>query len=305
MKNPTKKHFDQHRRFKDINWNAPLKLLFWILFASIAITLGVVLIGALLTGCQKESSFTSGKVIQSDRDLVPPGGYSLTKREVTPELIEAAKKTNPGKGKGKPSQPPTDTTGSGGDTTYNPPTSNSNLLYLDFDGETLSGTYWNTAGDFAVNYSGLTAAEIDTVINRTKAEYEGMGFTVTTDRAQFFLGAASHRQQAIVTESWEWYGQAGGVAYIGSYAWSAPQPCFVFSSLLSYSGKYVADAAIHEIGHTLGLYHVPQPDGSSAYATYGNYMGVAYYVPRGIFESNVKDSRGGYVDQLAQIASNK
>jgi hypothetical protein len=294
MKNP--KHFDQHRRFpKDFNWNAPLKLFLWMITTAIILIIAITLIGAVLSSCQKESSFTS-RTIESDHGLKPPGGYSKTVREVTPELVMASKKTNPGKGKGKP-QPPTDTTGSGGgDTTYNPPTSGVNVIYLDFDGETVSPQYWNAG---TVNYSGMAAWEIDSVYTATRREYEPLGYTVTLDRKQYDAAPVGHRVMVIYTESWSWYGQAGGVAYVGSYKFDAP--CFVFTSLLGYSPKYVSDAGIHEAGHTFGLHHVP--DANSAYATYGNWMGAAYYVDKGFFEPWVKDATGNYVNQYTQIKS--
>lgn len=288
MKNP-----NNHKRFKDINPNAV-----GFSFGALIVLLILFYAGcAALTGCRKEVSSLRTQKIETDRDaLRPREGYSLTKREYVPQEVNKGK----GKGRGKPTPPPTDTTGGGWDTTYNPPPpSGANVLYLDFDGETVPSTYW-PAGTVA--YSGLTWAEIDSVYARKKREYEPLGYTVTLDRKVYDLAPAGHRHMTIYTESWEWYGQVGGVAYIGSYTFDAPS--FVFTSLLSYNPKYIADAGIHEAGHGLGLFHVPQPDGSSAYATYGNYMGASYYVPQGFFESWVRDSRGGYVDQFAQIKSN-
>ena len=61
--------------------------------------------------------------------------------------------------------------------------------------------------------------------------------------------------RVVVTESWEWFGQAGGTAYLNSFTWGNNTPCFVFSSLLAYSTKKIAEACSHEAGHTLGLRH--------------------------------------------------
>jgi hypothetical protein len=242
----------------------------------------------ILFSCQKESSFSAPKgVIEPDHGLKPKEGYNLTKRVYVPQ--EAAK----GKGRGKP-KPPADTTG----TDPQPPTTG-NVLYLDMDGETVSTQYWNAG---TVSPSGLTQVEQDSVYEKKRREYEPMGFTVTRDRSVYDKAPVGHRHMTIYTESWQWYGQAGGVAYVGGYKYDAPS--FVFTSLLGYNAKYIADAGIHEVGHAFGLRHVPEPDGSSSYATYGNYMGVSYYVPRGFFESYVKDAYGGYVDQFAVIKSN-
>lgn len=291
-------HQIKHRKTLTTFWHNALVIGAAVLIAAVVIS---------LFGCQKESSFTSKgtPVIESDHHLKPAEGWNYNNRPESFDLWEAARKGGNGKGKGggKPPkdttyQPPTDTTGN--DEPDEPPTpSTGNVLYLDFDGEYVANSYWNVNGDLNLRYSGMMAAEIDTVVTRFRKEYEALGFTVTTDRAVFDGAPQGHRQQVIFTESWEWYGQAGGVAYIGSYKWTDAQPCFVFTSLLSYSGKYCADAGIHEAGHTLSLRH--PYDG---YVTYGQWMGVAYYVPWGFFESYVRESTGNYVDQFAIIKSN-
>lgn len=39
------------------------------------------------------------------------------------------------------------------------------------------------------------------------------------------------------------------------FTWGNNTPCFVFSSLLGYNTKKIAEACSHEAGHTLGLRH--------------------------------------------------
>jgi hypothetical protein len=51
------------------------------------------------------------------------------------------------------------------------------------------------------------------------------------------------------------FGVAGGIAYPNSFLWGNNTPCFVFSTLLHYNEKYIAEAISHEVGHTLGLHH--------------------------------------------------
>jgi hypothetical protein len=72
---------------------------------------------------------------------------------------------------------------------------------------------------------------------------------------------ATQRMRVIVTTSSAWYSNsAGGVAFINSFSWGDDHPCFVFSALLNYNPKKIAEAASHEAGHTLGLYHQSQYD---------------------------------------------
>jgi hypothetical protein len=202
-------------------------------------------------GCQKESSFTSKheKVIESDHHLKPATGYNLTKR---------TRPTKPGNGHGKPPKdttvvdPPQDTTNP---EEPQPPVSTGKVIFLDFDGHYIVGSYWNTSGPIDAKPSGMTVEEQAATVARVRADYSEFPVTVTDDSTVYFAADPLKRMRVIITESWEWYTQAGGVAYVGSFTWGNETPCFVFSSLLGYGSKVVADAASHEAGHTLGLRH--------------------------------------------------
>jgi hypothetical protein len=290
MKNQ-KKHFDQHRRIlKDTNPNAAL-----ISFGALIVLLILFYAGcAALTGCQKESSFTYSRTIEADHHLKPPGGYSLTKREETPELLQAAKKANPGKGKGKP--------GGGGDTTYTPQPTGNAVILLDFDGHPYSGSYW--AGPMTFAYSGMNETGIRTVLDSMQADYSEFSVTVTADESVYYAAPANRRVRVVITESWEWYGQAGGVAYLGSFTWGNETPAFVFSSLLGYSAKNVWEAAAHEAGHTLGLRHQADWVDGVKISDYreGVIMGVGYYRPN-VYWAVGLNSYGQLQDDKAIIRS--
>jgi hypothetical protein len=196
----------------------------------------------------------------------------------------ASKKVNPGKGKGKPGG---DTTGTDNPTDPQPPTGNAVIL-LDFDGQYVAGTYWNVNGPIDAKYSGMYESDIRTVRDSVQADYSEFGVVVTTDEAVYYAAPANRRVRVVITESWEWYGQAGGVAYLGSFTWGNETPAWVFSSLLGYSAKNVWEAASHEAGHSLGLRHQCEwADGVkvSEYSQEGNetgwapIMGLGYYRP--------------------------
>lgn len=236
---------------------------------AVVILLGAAAIALLmwLTSCQKEiSSLRPTPVIESDHHLKPPGGFHEGTRKWTPELEMASRRGGNGKGKGggKPpkdttvSEPPTDTTGND-----DPPTvTGGKVILLDFDGQYVTGTPWNVNGPINARYSGMTEPEIQATIARVQADYSAFDVTVTADSTLYWAADPKKRMRVVITESWEWYGQAGGVAYIGSFTWGDNTPCFVFSSLLGYNGKYIADAASHEAGHTLGLRHQGKCDGT-------------------------------------------
>ena len=88
--------------------------------------------------------------------------------------------------------------------------------------------------------------------------------------------------QRVVVSPTNWYNTgAGGVAYIGSFSWSSDTPCFVFTAQLGTGNeKYTAEAATHEAGHTVGLYHDGVTGGSAYYSGHNGWaaiMGVGYY----------------------------
>ena len=157
-------------------------------------------------------------------------------------------------GKGKPGGGGGHGGGSGGGSVITTPTT-SNVIYLDFDGQYVANTNWNVNGPVNAAPANLTSEEIGLIFQRVVADFSPFNVIVTLDEAVYNAGNPAKRIRVVVTESWEWYGQAGGVSYLNSFTWGNNTPCFVFSSLLSYSVKKVAEACSHEAGHTLGLRH--------------------------------------------------
>ena len=130
------------------------------------------------------------------------------------------------------------------------------VIFLDFNGHALSGTMWNTNGAFTCNSSGLNDAAITEVFNRVAEDYRPFNINVTTNETKYNSAPYNRRMRVVITTSNSWYGSgAGGVAYINSFSWGDNTPCFVFSALLGYNTKNIAEAASHEAGHTFGLRH--------------------------------------------------
>jgi PKD repeat protein len=183
------------------------------------------------------------------------------------------------------------------------------VIYLDFTGNTTSGTSWNTtysagadivtpAFDTDGNPSTFSASEqavIQDVWKRVSEDYASWDVDVTTEDPgieairKTSTGDANYGVRCVIGgSSSQWLGSAaGGVAYVGSFgrAVSATStandvPAFVFPIELSNNAKYIAEAASHEVGHTLGLYHSSQTNGNEYYAGHADWapiMGVGYY----------------------------
>lgn len=166
-----------------------------------------------------------------------------------------------------------------------PPTTTEGVIYINFFGKTISNTMWNTMGTLTVQDAGLAQVEIDQITNEVKAHFPAYNVRVTLDKAVYDAAPLGHKIEIIVTEDYQWYGQAGGVAYINSYFWSDGSPAFVFSLLLGYNPHYIAEAVSHEAGHTLGLEHQTDCVNGSVTVSYsyGKTMGNSYSVPIGLW----------------------
>ena len=137
--------------------------------------------------------------------------------------------------------------------TVTPPLQNDTVIFLDFDGHLVSGTLWNVNGDFYCSPANMSTEAQDDIVARVQRIYDTFNVKVTRNEADFINATYNRRTRIVITESWEWFGQAGGVAYIGSFGNGSP--AFVFCSLLNYNTHNVGEAAAHEAGHTLGCRH--------------------------------------------------
>ncbi|GAB4010311.1 fibronectin type III domain-containing protein [Nocardioides ultimimeridianus] len=191
-------------------------------------------------------------------------------------------------------------------------------IYLDFVGFKVAGTLWNTLTSILMpavtvppwdpdnNGAGFSADELSRVQEiweRIAADYAPFAVDVTTEdpgsaalirssstdhqygvRA-LFLGndAASSTVYADVCNS-----TCGGIAFQPSFGSADLTPALIFArSLGPNDPKYIADAASHELGHTLGLSHDGlYPSGTAGHQEYypgragwGPLMGDPYSMP--------------------------
>ncbi|WP_051906603.1 Ig-like domain-containing protein [Methylomarinum vadi] len=189
-----------------------------------------------------------------------------------------------------------------------------NVIFIDVDGHTLSGTAWNggsgsidtlpfdTDGDNS-SFSNMELAQIAEIWHRVAEDFAPFNVDVTTEQPASF-GPTTGR--ILITRNKDAsnndmpYATAGGVAYVNvwgssSYA-SYYSPALVYYNNLASFPPYIAEAAAHEMGHNLSLSH----DGTSTASYYSGHgsgfvswapiMGVGYY-------NNVTQwSKGEYTD---------
>ena len=129
------------------------------------------------------------------------------------------------------------------------------VIFLDFDGHYVSNTSWNWNGDFNCEPANLLTDELQKIFDRVTEDFRPFHVSITADESVFSLANPLKRMRVVITETWQWYGQTGGVSILNSFTTGDNTPCFVFSSLLGYNEKKIAEAVSHEVGHTLGLRH--------------------------------------------------
>lgn len=133
------------------------------------------------------------------------------------------------------------------------------VIYLDFDGQVVSGTGWN--GGNTINAAPSVALgnanNMRQIWNRVSEDYRPFNVNVTTDSVRFNNANPTSRIRVVFTPTSAWYGSAGGVAFLGSFTWGGypGTPCWIFENQLGYNIKSMAEAASHEAGHTLSLVH--------------------------------------------------
>lgn len=131
------------------------------------------------------------------------------------------------------------------------------VLYLDFDGESVTGDFWNVFSNVdTINAAPAPLANNDawvtSVFNRVVEDFEPFNITVTTDRTVFDAADPQQRLQAIITPSSSDVAPGtGGVAFLNSYATNLTRIVWVFN-LSEYS---CASTVSHEAGHAFGLSH--------------------------------------------------
>jgi hypothetical protein len=163
-----------------------------------------------------------------------------------------------------------------------------NVLFLDFDGENVTGTQWNSslgrttipavAFSTDTNFTTFSDSEqvaIKRIWERIAEDYAAFNIDVTTERPATFT---TRTAQALITRNTDADGAAnpsstaGGVAYVNVFAttsYATYRPAWIYFNNLASAESYIAEAASHEIGHNMGLSHDGTTAGSEYYGGHG------------------------------------
>lgn len=159
------------------------------------------------------------------------------------------------------------------------------VIYLDFDGETVSNTPWSSAGQSIVAPAArMTASQVRETWERVCRDFEPFAVNITTVRSVYDAAATSQKIHCVVTQNDQAAPGAGGVAYLDTF--SSPRlsdkVCWSFQD---YDAKDCAEVISHEVGHTFGLNHDGRTDPREEYyeghgsgeTGWAPIMGVGYY----------------------------
>ena len=179
-------------------------------------------------------------------------------------------------------------------------------IYLDFDGHRLSGVSWNTSYNagadieapafdldgYPADFNEAERAVIQEVWQRVAEDFAPFDVDVTTepgseDRLTRSLWSDDvFGARILISPISQYFGSYGGLAYVGTFddIGDTYKTALVFPERLSGNPKYIAEAAAHECGHSLGLNHDGVTAGSPYYAGHGSgetgwapLMGAGYY----------------------------
>ena len=188
------------------------------------------------------------------------------------------------------------------------------VIYLCFTGFTTENTSWNDSAkpsivtapfslDSSSAFSNTELTMIQDIWQRVSECYSPFDVDVTTQQpatADLINSGSSDTRwgiRVLIGESTPSPApDAGGVAFIGSFSWNSDTPCYVFPASLSNVSKYISDASVHEVGHTLGLIHDGRISPAEEYYE-GQGTGVTGWAPHmgvGYYKNLVQFSKGEY-----------
>ena len=190
-------------------------------------------------------------------------------------------------------------------------------VYLDFNGEAVSGTIWNGGMPITCEAASLSDNQIIEIFNLVSEDFRPFNINITTDSAKFLDAPLAQRIRIIITPTSSWKAGVAGVSFIGSFQWGDNTPGFVFSDRLNNDTKKIAECCSHETGHTLGLSHQSKYDSNcNLQETYnsGNgegetswapIMGIGYNKNKTVWNNGpISSGCGNIQDNLSIITSN-
>ena len=205
-----------------------------------------------------------------------------------------------------------------------------NVVYLDFNGHTISNTAWNSSYGVTswvarpydmdgapTTFNAAELANIASIWRRIAEDYAPFNVDITTQEPTTLTNTTG---RILITPGTDQSGQllpagnsSGGIAYVGVWGYSnyatTFSPAFVYSDMQYNQPDFIAEAASHELGHNLGLSH----DGTgtqgyygghgSGYVNWGPIMGASYYIHQSQWSKGEYTGANNTQDDVAIITN--
>lgn len=178
------------------------------------------------------------------------------------------------------------------------------VVYLDFDGETVTGSNWNNGNTINADTAGFSDAEIIETWEIIAEDFSPFDVNIVTDRAVYEATPRNRRMMCIFTPTTTAQPDSGGVAFLNSFSSNADDPCWVYNIR---SAKDAGDTGSHEIGHTMGLNHDGIAD-TEYYEGHGNWapiMGFSLFRPVAQWSLGEYTNASNTEDDIAIIAGSR
>lgn len=177
------------------------------------------------------------------------------------------------------------------------------IIYLDFDGEVVSGTWWLGGATINAQSPNFSDQKITEIWKIMAEDFRPFNLNVTTRRDLFDAAPVNRRMMCIFTPTKDARPDSGGVAYLNSFSSSADNPCWIYN----LSTRAAGETGSHEVGHTLGLSHDGQGS-TEYYAGHGQWspiMGWSVNRPIGQWSAGEYDNATSNQDDIAIIANSR
>ncbi len=179
------------------------------------------------------------------------------------------------------------------------------VVYLDFDGEVVTGTRWAGGRQIDAQSPGFSDEQILRIWKIMAEDFRPFNINITTKRDLYEATPRNRRMMCIFTPTSDAAPGSGGVAYLRSFASNSfDDPCWVFNI---GSSRVAGETGSHEVGHTLGLSHDSQGS-TEYYAGHGDWspiMGWSASRPIGQWSQGEFENANQTQDDIAIIGDNR
>ena len=191
-----------------------------------------------------------------------------------------------------------------------------NVLYIDYWGGSLSGTAWNsrfnsnlpidyTAYDTDGNPGSFSNSERYSMWlawREAVEDFAPFNINITTSRAVYNAAALTNRSQMIVTTTRDWYGNAGGVAFVDVFDDNSND--YKVGWTWNLGDRSMGMTISHEAGHQMGLQHdgIGSQGYYSGHGVWGPIMGAPFGKPYVQWSKGEYPNANQTEDDIAKIS---